>query len=52
MDSSLGKLIAAAVVITGIVIGVKNHNRDGFWIGAIAGVAVLGSWSISTYKIA
>ncbi len=36
------KIISAAIIITGIVIIVKNHKRDGFWTGLGAGLLLFG----------
>jgi hypothetical protein len=48
-QTSASKLIAGALLVTGIVMIVKNHKRDGFWTGLGAGFILFGL-SVKIYK--
>lgn len=49
VESNTGKIVTLLAVGTAIYIGVKNHKKEGFWIGV--GAIILAGVSVHTYKI-
>lgn len=49
VETNTGKILSAALVVTGIYLLVKNHKRDGIWVGLGAGFLIFGAY-IKTYK--
>jgi len=41
-QNSINTLLAVGLVTTGIIVGIKNHKRDGFWSGALAVFLIAG----------
>lgn len=48
-ESNTGKILTLLAVGTAIYIGVKNHKKEGFWLGV--GAMFLIGVSVHTYTV-
>lgn len=49
IETNTGKIVTLLAVGTAIYLGVKNHKRDGFWVGV--GAMLLLGVSVHTYAM-